>query len=86
VQIKSLALVARLTKLHGNMVIPCSRCERNADLLLFDGDKVATASQLMFFCKQDLSKFLQSHPSLFDQLVLEFGTDDLHVMLDTAKP
>jgi len=66
------------------MAIPCSRCERSADILLFDGDKVATASQLMFFCKQDLSKFLRDHPQLFDQLVLEFGTDDLHVMLDSA--
>jgi hypothetical protein len=65
------------------MVIPCSRCERNADILLFDGEKVATASQLMFFCKNDLSKFLQKHTQLFDQLVLEFGTEELHHMLDT---
>lgn len=65
------------------MVIPCSRCDRNADILLFDGEKVATASQLMFFCKGDLSKFLQTHTALFDQLVLEFGTEELHHMLDT---
>jgi hypothetical protein len=78
--------LARLTKLHGNLVIPCSRCERAAEILLFDGDKVATASQVMFFCKEDLSKFLRNHPRLFDQLVLEFGTDDLHQMLDSAKP
>ena len=65
------------------MVIPCSRCDRNADILLFDGDKVATASQLLFFCKSDLSKFLQTHTHLFDQLVLEFGTEELHHMLDT---
>ena len=67
------------------MVIPCSRCDRNADILLFDGDKVATASQLLFFCKSDLSRFLQAHTHLFDQLVLEFGTEELHHMLDTKS-
>ena len=66
------------------MVIPCSRCDRNADILLFDGDKVATASQLLFFCKTDLSQFLQKHPHLVAQLVLEFGPDELHPRLDVT--
>jgi hypothetical protein len=72
----------RLTKLHGNESIHCSRCEHVASVLLFNGSKVASASQLMFFCRDDFSSYLRDHPGVIEQLLEDLGFDEVHLMLD----
>ena len=74
--------MVRLTRLHGNESIPCSRCELTANVLLFNGSKVASASQLMFFCREDFSLYLRDHPGVMEQLVESVGFDEVHLMLD----
>jgi hypothetical protein len=74
--------VSRLTQLVGNEAIPCSRCAQPATVLLFDGERMATASLLMFFCKSDLSKYLRDHPKKFEELANEMGVPELCLLLD----
>lgn len=74
--------VVRITRLLGNESIPCSRCERKANVLLFNGDRMASASLLIFLCRGDLSTFLRTHPPMMEELIGELGFDEVHQMLD----
>jgi hypothetical protein len=52
-------------------------------VLYCDGsDGMATASLVMFFCKQDLSKYLRDHPKKFEELANEMGVPELCHLLD----
>ena len=53
-----------------------------ANVLLFNGDRMASASLLIFLCRGDLSNFLRAHPAMMDQLIDELGFDEVHQMLD----
>lgn len=79
--LKSFHLV-RITRLLGNECIPCSRCDGKANVLLFNGDRMASASLLIFLCRGDLSSFLSSHPQMMDDLIDEIGFDEVRLMLD----
>lgn len=73
--------LARITELRGNQSIPCSRCDRPATVLLFDGDKLASASQLMFLCRDDLAGFLGAHPGFRQLLSEDVGEETLSHLL-----
>jgi hypothetical protein len=74
--------LVRITRLLGNESIPCSRCDHKANVLLFNGDRMASASLLIFLCRSDLSTFLRSHPPMMEALIEELGFDEVHLMLD----
>lgn len=74
--------MVRLTKLHGNESIPCSRCDHPAAVLLFNGSKVASASQLIFLCREDLRVFLRKHPLVKESLIADFGATAAELALD----
>ena len=59
-----------------------SRCDHPAAVLLFNGSKVASASQLIFLCREDLRVFLRKHPLVKESLIADFGATAAELALD----
>ena len=59
-----------------------ARCDHPAAVLLFNGSKVASASQLIFLCREDLRVFLRTHPLVKESLIADFGATAAELALD----